>query len=107
MLEQVEPISARHGLAEAAGMKDLIRQHKEVQQQIAEAKQRVARLELVDEVERRQHSYESWLAHGATATELRLDSVPKLCCTLCKAVTDSSSEAAWMLCPNEAQWHLR
>lgn len=83
VLEQLEPISARHGLAEVAGMKDLIRQHREVQQQIAEAKQRVARLKLVKEVERRQHSYESWLEQGATATDLRLDSVPKLCCTSC------------------------
>lgn len=80
VLEQLEPISARHGLAEAAGMKDLICQHKEVQQQIAEAKQRVARLQLVEEVERRQHSYESWLEHGTTATEMRLDSLTELCC---------------------------
>lgn len=88
MLEQLEPISARHGLAEAAGMKDLICQHKEVQQQIAEAKQRVARLQLVEEVERRQHSYESWLEHGTTATEARLDSLTELCCMMYDAAED-------------------
>ena len=66
LLEQIQPISARHGLSEAASMSDLVRQHKEVQQQIAEAKQRAARLQLVADVERRQAHYEACLSAGLT-----------------------------------------
>ena len=66
MLEQLQPISARHGLSEAAGMNDLIQQHKQVQQQIAEAKQRAARLQLVADVERRQAHFEACLSAGVT-----------------------------------------
>lgn len=66
VLEQLQPISARHGVSEAAGMGDLIWQHKEVQQQIAEAKQRAARLQLVADVERRQAHFEACLSAGVT-----------------------------------------
>ena len=65
VLEQLQPISARHGLSEATGMSDLISQHKEVQQQIAEAKQRAAWLHLVADVEKRQAHFEACLSAGS------------------------------------------
>lgn len=64
ILEQLEPVSVRRGLSEAAGMSDLIRQHKEVQQQIAEAKQRAAKLQLVADVEKQQAHFEACLSAG-------------------------------------------
>jgi len=41
-LEQLEPVSEKHGITAAAGMTNLIKQHKVVQQQIAAAKHRAA-----------------------------------------------------------------
>lgn len=64
IIEQLEPMSERHGLSEAAGMTDLIRQHRQVQQQIEEAKQRAAKLQLVADLEKRQAHFESCLSAG-------------------------------------------
>ena len=45
-------------------MTDLIRQHKEVQQQIVEAQQRAAKLQLVADLEQRQAHFEACLSAG-------------------------------------------
>jgi len=45
-------------------MADLIRQHKDVQQQIADAKQRAAKLELVANLEKKQAHFEACLSAG-------------------------------------------
>lgn len=45
-------------------MTDLIRQHKEVQQQIAEAKERAVKLQLVADLEQRQAHFEACLSAG-------------------------------------------
>ncbi|KAL3153383.1 hypothetical protein ABBQ38_011722 [Trebouxia sp. C0009 RCD-2024] len=62
VLEQLEPISQRQGLSAPAGMSDLIWQHKELQQQIAETQQRAAKLRLVADVEKRQAQFEACLS---------------------------------------------
>lgn len=63
-LEQLAPISEKHGIIGAAGMTALIKQHKDVLQQIAEAKQQVAKLELVADLEGRQTHFEACLSAG-------------------------------------------
>ena len=58
-------MSKRHGLTEAAGITDLIKQHNEVQQQITAAKHRAAQLEVVADLEKRQAHFEACLSAGA------------------------------------------
>lgn len=70
VLEQLEPISQRQGLSAPAGMSDLIWQHKELQQQIAETQQRAAKLRLVADVEKRQAQFEACLSAGRTTPPL-------------------------------------
>ena len=68
VLQQLEPISQRQGLSAAAGMGDLISQHKALQQQIAETQQRAAKLRLVADVEKRQAQFEACLSAGITTS---------------------------------------
>lgn len=63
-LEQLGPVSEKHGIMGTAGSTDLIKQHKDVQQQIADAKQRAAKLELVADLEKRQAHFEACLSAG-------------------------------------------
>ena len=65
ILEELEPVSERHGLTEAADITDLIKQHNEVQQQITAAKHRAAQLEVVADLEKRQAHFEACLSAGA------------------------------------------
>ncbi|DBA76382.1 TPA: hypothetical protein ACH3X1_010090 [Trebouxia sp. C0004] len=61
-LQQLGPVSEKHGIIGSAGMTDLIQQHKDVQQQIADAKQRAAKLEVVADLEKRQARFEACLS---------------------------------------------
>lgn len=63
-LEQLGPVSEKHGIMGTSGISDLIKQHKDVQQQIADAKQRAAKLELVADLEKRQAHFEACLSAG-------------------------------------------
>ncbi len=63
-LEQLGPVSEKHGIIGTAGITDLIKQHKDVQQQIADARQRAAKLELVADLEKRQAHFEACLSVG-------------------------------------------
>ncbi len=63
-LEQLGPVSEKRGIIGTAGITDLIKQHKDVQQQIANAKQRAAKLELVADLEKRQAHFEACLSAG-------------------------------------------
>lgn len=47
-------------------MSNLIKQHKDVLQQIADAKQQVAKLELVADLEERQTHFEACLSAGVS-----------------------------------------
>ncbi len=67
-LEQLGPVSEKHGIIGTAGITDLIKQHKDVQQQIADAKQRAAKLELVADLEKRQAHFEACLSAGVYVT---------------------------------------
>lgn len=66
-----------------AGITDLIKQHKDVQQQIAEARQRAAKLELVADLEKRQAHFEACLSAGV------YDAVDNPCPTAASAVCHS------------------
>ena len=63
-IEQLGPVSDKHGTIGTAGITDLIKQHKDVQQQMADAKQRAAKLELVADLEKRQAHFEACLSAG-------------------------------------------
>ena len=95
-LEQLGPVSDKHGIIGTAGITDLVKQHKDVQQQIADAKQRAAKLELVADLEKRQAHFEACLSAGVYVTSDtskshlsldaplpgRPDSVPRHACQL-------------------------
>ena len=67
-LEQLGPVSEKHGITGTVGITDLIKQHKDVQQQIADAKQRAAKLGVVADLEKRQAHFEACLSAGVCIT---------------------------------------
>ena len=64
VLKQLQPISQHQSLHEAAAIADLIAQHSGVQQQIAEAQQLEARLQLVADSEQKRPHFEACLDAG-------------------------------------------
>ena len=89
ILEQLAPISEQHGLSAVGGMTDLIKQHKEVQQQITEAQERAAKLEIVAELEKRQAHFEACLSAGESHSCLQLPALHT-----CRLTTSSSSSSS-------------
>ena len=64
VLKQLQPVGQHQSLHEAAAIADLIAQHDGVQQQITEAQQREARLQLVANLEQKQAHFEACLDAG-------------------------------------------